>query len=322
MDWQQELRDAVRDPQELARMLGLEPSQLPALPQEGFPFLVPRAFAGRMEPGNPRDPLLLQVWPDARESVLDAQERLDPVGDGAARAAQGLLHKYRGRVLLVTTGACAVHCRYCFRQNYPYRDEPHALEAWRPALAHVAGDASIHEVLLSGGDPLTLPDAVLSRLVAQIEAVPHVRTLRIHTRLPVVLPSRVTEAFCRILSNSRLRAVAVLHANHARELGTDVAEACARLRSHGVTLLNQSVLLAGVNDRVDALEELSHGLWAVGALPYYLHVLDAVKGSRRFAVDDPEAVGLVEELRLRLPGYLVPRLVRELEGEASKTRLA
>jgi len=322
MDWQQELRDAVRDPQELARMLGLEPSQLPALPQEGFPFLVPRAFAGRMEPGNPRDPLLLQVWPDAREALLDAQERLDPVGDGAARAAQGLLHKYRGRVLLVTTGACAVHCRYCFRQNYPYRDEPHALDAWRPALAHVAGDASIHEVLLSGGDPLTLPDAVLSRLVAQIEAIPHVRTLRIHTRLPVVLPSRVTSEFCQILSNSRLQAVVVLHANHVRELGADVAKACARLRSHGVTLLNQSVLLAGVNDRVDALEELSHGLWAVGALPYYLHVLDAVKGSRRFAVADSEAVGLVEELRLRLPGYLVPRLVRELEGEASKTRLA
>jgi len=163
---------------------------------------------------------------------------------------------------------------------------------------------------------------VLSRLVAQIEAIPHVRTLRIHTRLPVVLPSRVTSEFCQILSNSRLQAVVVLHANHVRELGADVAKACARLRSHGVTLLNQSVLLAGVNDRVDALEELSHGLWAVGALPYYLHVLDAVKGSRRFAVADSEAVGLVEELRLRLPGYLVPRLVRELEGEASKTRLA
>jgi L-lysine 2,3-aminomutase len=322
MDWQQESREAVRDPQELARALGLELSQLPPLPQGGFPFLVPRSFAARMEPGNPRDPLLLQVWPDARESVMDAQERLDPVGDGPARTADGLLHKYQGRVLLVTTGACAVHCRYCFRQNYPYRDEPHALDAWRPALEHVADDPSIHEVLLSGGDPLTLPDAVLSRLVAEIEAIPHVRTLRIHTRLPVVIPSRVTEEFCRILSNSRLRCVVVLHANHARELGTDVAEACARLRSHGVMILNQSVLLAGVNDRLGTIEDLSHGLWAMGVLPYYLHVLDAVKGSRRFAVDDAEAAGLIEELRTRLPGYLVPRLVREIEGEASKTRLA
>jgi EF-P beta-lysylation protein EpmB len=274
-----------------------------------------------MERGNPHDPLLLQVWPDAREQQVLPGELTDPVGDGGARKVDGLLHKYHGRVLLVTTGACAVHCRYCFRQNYPYTQEPHALARWDAALEYIASDPSINEVLLSGGDPLTLPDAVLGRLLERLEAIPHLETVRIHTRLPVVLPSRIDDNFCQMMGASRLRVIVVLHANHPAELGEEVREACRRLGACGATRLNQSVLLAGVNDSVDALEGLSRALWRAGVMPYYLHALDRVKGSFRFHVQDEYASSLMAALRLRLPGYLVPRLVREIEGEGSKTAL-
>jgi EF-P beta-lysylation protein EpmB len=320
--WQDEMREAFRDPRDLAGFLGIALGDLPALPEgKPFPMLVPRAFAARMERGNPRDPLLLQVWPDARESAASPGETTDPVGDGAARKADGLLHKYRGRVLLVTTGACAVHCRYCFRQNFPYGEVPHAPSRWDAALESIAGDGSIREVLLSGGDPLTLPDGALAGLLERLEAIPHLETLRIHTRLPVVLPSRIEDGFCQRLARSRLRTAVVLHANHAQEIDGEVEAACARLRRAGAVLLNQSVLLRGVNDSVEALDALSRRLWLAGAIPYYLHALDRVTGSSRFAVEDAEGTLLVEALRLRLPGYLVPRLVREIEGEGSKTPL-
>lgn len=320
--WQDEIREAFRTPTELAGHLGLSLADLPALPAGAdFPLLVPRAFAVRMEPGNPRDPLLLQVWPDAREALALPEELTDPVGDGGARKVDGLLHKYRGRVLLVTTGACAVHCRYCFRQNFPYEAVPHAPSRWDAALEYIASDPSIREVLLSGGDPLTLPPAALEGLVSRLEAIPHLETLRIHTRLPVVLPSRIDDGFCQMLEGSRLRAVVVLHANHAREIDAEVEAACARMRAAGTTLLNQSVLLAGVNDSVAALEALSRRLWDGGVLPYYLHALDRVKGASRFLVEDARAHAAMAELRERLPGYLVPRLVREIEGEGSKTPL-
>jgi L-lysine 2,3-aminomutase len=320
--WQDELREAFRSPAKIAEFLGLSLEDLPALPEEtNFPLLVPRSFAQRMEAGNSRDPLLLQVWPDGREAVAQAGELADPVGDSGARKVDGLLHKYHGRVLLVTTGACAVHCRYCFRQNYPYGMEPNALLRWEAALDYVESDPSINEVLLSGGDPLTLPDAVLSRLLSRLDAIPHLETLRIHTRLPVVLPSRIDDSFCQMIRGCRLQVAVVLHANHPAEIDAEVAGACGRLREAGAVLLNQSVLLAGVNDSVEALEELSRKLWRAGAMPYYLHALDRVKGSSRFLVEDAMAASLMAALRLRLPGYLVPRLVRELEGEGSKTAL-
>lgn len=320
--WQNEMREAFRAPAELARYLRLSLEDLPPLPVGvDFPLLVPRAFAGRMERGNPLDPLLLQVWPDSREGHSLPEELTDPVGDGGACRADGLLHKYHGRVLLVTTGACAVHCRYCFRQNFPYEAVPHAPSRWDAALEYVASDASVREVLLSGGDPLTLPPAALEGLVSRLEAIPHLETLRIHTRLPVVLPSRIDDEFCQMLRGSRLRAVVVLHANHAREIDAEVEAACVRLKAAGAVLLNQSVLLAGVNDSVAALEDLSRHLWDCGVLPYYLHALDRVKGSSRFLVGDGRAQAVMAQLRERLPGYLVPRLVREIEGEGSKTPL-
>lgn len=321
-NWQDEFREAFRAPEALAEHLGLSLAELPALPDgQGFPMLVPRAFASRMERGNPLDPLLLQVWPDVREASTLPDELTDPVGDGGACRADGLLHKYHGRVLLVTTGACAVHCRYCFRQNFPYEAVPHAPSRWDAALDYIGTDETIREVLLSGGDPLTLPTRVLEALLSRLGEIPHLETLRIHTRLPVVLPSRIDDEFCRMLLDSRLKVVTVLHANHARELDDDVLEACRRLKEAGATLLNQSVLLHRVNDSVAALEELSRRLWDCGVLPYYLHALDRVKGSARFLVEDERAHGLMERLRERLPGYLVPRLVREIEGEGSKSPL-
>lgn len=317
--WQEEIRSAFRNPVDLAAFLGLSMPQLPRVRPDGvFPTMVPRPFAERMRKGDPLDPLLRQVWPDATESVATPAESLDPVGDGGARMAPGLLHKYAGRALVVATGACAVHCRYCFRQNFPYDEAARSQEQWANQLDAFRQDLSIREVILSGGDPLSLPDAVLAARIADLESIPHLETLRIHTRLPVVVPSRVTDDFCQILSRSRFAKVVVLHANHPAELDAAVGAACADLRATGSTLLNQSVLLRGVNDDAVVLETLSRRLWECGVLPYYLHALDRVSGSSRFLVPDEDGIRLVETLRSRLPGYLVPRFVRETEGEPAK----
>jgi EF-P beta-lysylation protein EpmB len=243
----------------------------------------------------------------------------DPVGDLSAMTAPGLLHKYQRRVLLTTTGACAIHCRYCFRRHFPYADANPAAEGWRDALGAIAADASIDEVILSGGDPLTLSDARLAELAARLADIPHVRRLRIHTRLPIVLPERITDELCRLLGSTRFQSVVVVHANHANEVDQTVVSALQRLRATGTTLLNQSVLLKGVNDDVDALCALSETLFAAGALPYYLHVLDKVEGAAHFDLDEMTARGLWEQMAARLPGYLVPRLVREEPGTAAKT---
>lgn len=320
--WQDELRDAFRNPSDLAAFLDVGMDLLPPVPERTrFPFLVPRAFAGRMAKRDPLDPLLRQVWPDTSESVIGEDERADPVGDLSARKAPGLLQKYAARALVVATGACAVHCRYCFRQNFPYDEAATSPARWQEQLDAFRAAPSLREAVLSGGDPLVLPDSVLASRIADLESIPHLKTLRIHTRMPVVLPSRITPEFCRILSRTRLRAVLVLHANHASELDGSVADSTARLRAAGATVLNQSVLLAGVNDSADALESLSLALWDAGILPYYLHALDRVEGSSRFLVPDDDGIRLVAELRRRLPGYLVPRFVREIEGEESKTPL-
>lgn len=317
--WQGEIRTAFRDPAELARHLGLGLDQLPALAStDTFPLLVPRSFADRMAKGDPRDALLLQVWPDRLESVVDECESSDPVGDLGARKAPGLLQKYAGRALVVTTGACAVHCRYCFRQNFPYDESARSQAQWETQLEAIQGNAALREVILSGGDPLTLPDPVLESRIADLESIPHLDTLRIHTRLPIVVPSRMTDEFCQTLAGSRFAKLVVLHANHPAELDDSVRAACAKLRATGSTILNQSVLLRGVNDAPDILERLSRRLWECGILPYYLHALDRVSGSSRFQVPDDDGIRLIETLRSRLPGYLVPRLVREIEGAPGK----
>jgi EF-P beta-lysylation protein EpmB len=321
--WQQGLREAFRDPKALADHLDISLYRLPRLPSVAsaptFPFLVPRPFADRMRKNDPADPLLLQVWPDLSEAAISDGERDDPVGDGAASLEPGLLRKYHARALVVATGACAVHCRYCFRQNFPYHETPPA--DWARHLARLHAETGLRECILSGGDPLTLTDSVLHSRIEDLASVPHLRTLRIHTRLPVVLPDRVTGGLCRTLSRTRLRVVVVLHANHPAEIDGAVAAAADRLCRAGAQVLNQSVLLAGVNDDVSVLEDLSLRLWECRILPYYLHALDPVRGSSRFAVPDARAVEISDGLRARLPGYLVPRLVREIEGADSKTPL-
>ncbi len=318
-NWQDEIRTAFRDPLELAHHLGLPLDQLPPLPKNSdFPLLVPRGFADRMTKGDPCDPLLLQVWPHAAESNLEPFELADPVGDLKASLVPGLLQKYAQRALLVTSGACAVHCRYCFRQHFPYHDASPSQIHWQAQLDHLRQDLSLREVVLSGGDPLSLPDSVLASRIQELEGIAQLSTLRIHTRLPVVIPSRVTSDLRQILSESRFRIAVVIHANHPSEITPSVADALTKLHHASATVLNQSVLLAGVNDDADVLEQLSQALWQAGALPYYLHALDRVRGSARFAVPDQEAIRLVEILRSRLPGYLVPRLVREIEGARSK----
>jgi EF-P beta-lysylation protein EpmB len=321
--WQQLWREAVVDPFELLSLLGLREHAAALLPRgdTGFAMRVPRSFIARMRHGDPADPLLLQVLPRAAELDEVPGFSRDAVGDLAARAANGVLHKYAGRALLVATGSCAVNCRYCFRRHFPYAAETAAANRWEQAVAHLREDASIDEVILSGGDPLSLSTPKLAELGAALRTVPHVRRLRIHTRLPVVLPERIDREFVEWLGALALPRVVVLHANHANEIDAVVAAACARLRDAGATLLNQSVLLRGVNDDVGSLAALSERLFEAGVLPYYLHQLDRVAGTAHFEVADAHALVLIERLRERLPGYLVPRLVREIAGAPSKQPL-
>ena len=323
-DWQTALGQALTDPAELLEVLGLGPEWLPAARDaaRAFPLRVPRGFVARMRRGDPADPLLRQVLPLAEECMAVEGFGLDPVGDLAAHKAPGVLHKYQGRVLLTATGACAIHCRYCFRRHFPYTEANASAEHWREAVNYVTTRPDVQEVILSGGDPLTLSDRRLAEFVRTIEAIPHVERLRLHTRLPVVLPERVTQELRAWLSGTRLKTVVVIHANHAQELDAPTRVACAQLADSGATLLNQSVLLRGVNDNVEALTQLSEGLFAAGVLPYYLHLLDRVQGAAHFDVSEVVARQLMAGLNACLPGYLVPRLVREQPGAPGKEIVA
>jgi EF-P beta-lysylation protein EpmB len=321
-DWRESLRQAFTDARELleALDLGAFADRLPGR-DAGFALRVPRGFVARMRRGDPNDPLLLQVLPQLAECDDAPGFTEDAVGDLAARSAHGVLHKYAGRALLIAAGTCAVNCRYCFRRHFPYSEDIAAANGWREALAHVRTDASIREVILSGGDPLVLSTAKLREFSKGLEAIPHVRALRIHSRLPVVLPERVDADFRDWLAALPVRRVIVMHANHPNELDDSVRAACTHLRDAGTTLLNQSVLLRGINDDADTLAALSERLLDCGVLPYYLHQLDRVRGTAHFEVADGRARALVEALRARLPGYLVPRLVREVPGSPGKTPL-
>lgn len=314
--WREQLRDALREPAHLLAELGLPAGDEPAASR--FPMLVPQAFVERMRPGDRRDPLLLQVLPDRRENDAEPGFSDDPVGDHGSRATRGVLHKYHGRVLLVATGACAVHCRYCFRQAFPYASEHAASGQWHAAVDYIARHAEIEEVILSGGDPLMLPTRRLGELTDALSGIDHVRRLRIHTRLPVILPDRVTDDLLAWIDGLPWPVVTVIHANHANEFDEAVAAALERMRSRGVHLLNQAVLLAGINDNARALAALMRASFDAGALPYYLHLLDPVSGARRFDTDDGHARELMERLRIELSGYLVPRLVRERAGKPYK----
>jgi EF-P beta-lysylation protein EpmB len=322
-DWQRALQEAVTDPVELLELVGLGPEWLEPARSAArrFPLKVPRGFVARMRRGDPSDPLLLQVLPLAAELDDVPGYTIDPVGDLAARAGPGLLHKYEGRALLVTTGACAVHCRYCFRRHFPYGEENASRGAFAPALQAISADASIAEVILSGGDPLTLGERRLENLLAALEAIPHVRRVRLHTRLPIVLPERIDRAFLDAWGAVKLQKVVVVHANHAREIDAAVRRGMAALRETGTIVLNQAVLLRGINDRIADLAELSETLFEAGVLPYYLHLLDRVSGAAHFDGPEDAARRLVADLAAHLPGYLVPRLVREEPGAPAKTVL-
>jgi len=320
--WQRELGRAFTRADALLDFLDMPPSgRTGVVPAGGdFPLLVPRGFAALMRRGDPDDPLLRQVLPAAAELSAVAGFGTDPLREQDARTGAGLLRKYHGRALLMPSAGCAVHCRYCFRRHFPYAELP-ARPALDRALAELAGAADIHEVILSGGDPLLLDDSALAHLLAELAHIGHLRRVRIHSRLPVVLPQRVTPALCHLLATHPRRCVLVIHANHPAELGDAALEALSSLRRAGVILLNQSVLLRGVNDTVPVLAELSERLFDCGVLPYYLHQLDHVAGAAHFAVDDARARGIVAALRCRLPGYLAPLLVREMPGAPHKLPL-
>ena len=316
--WPLELKQAVTDSDELLSLVGVARQGVDAESGGCFPLRVPRPYVKRMRHGDPADPLLRQVLPLAAEAAQATGYVADPLEESAAVVAPGALHKYAGRMLMIATGACAVHCRYCFRRHFPYME--HRQGASFPALAAIRDDPSVREVILSGGDPLLLTDAHLSRLVERIDAIRHVSRLRIHTRLPVVIPQRVTAALIDTLASARQRVVVVLHFNHGNELDADCERA---LRVLGrFTLLNQSVLLRGVNDTADALRELSERLFDAGVLPYYLHLADAVAGTAHFDVPEPRAIEIHRRLTAQLPGYLVPKLVRETPGATAKTVIA
>ena len=319
----------IRDPRELADATGLAPATAALLDSADareaarrFPLRVPRELVARMRRGDVNDPVLRQFAPSAEEIRPAAGWTVDPLAEAEASPVAGLLHKYRGRVLLIVTGACPVHCRYCFRRHFPYGEHALSDQALERAIDYVRADASIHEVILSGGDPLSLDDEALAALEAKLSAIPHLRRLRIHTRWPIAIPARVNAALLDWLGGSRLRPLIVVHANHPAEIDDGVVAALGSLRGRGLTVLNQSVLLRGVNDSADVLCALSESLDLAGVLPYYLHLLDPVEGAAHFAVGEVEARELVRSVAARLPGYLVPRLVREVAGEPGKTSLA
>ncbi len=320
--WQHELAGAITDPQALARALDLDPGLFPSAREAStqFRLRVPLSFVRRMRPGDAADPLLRQVMPVAAELAAAAGFGADPLAESGAFTAPGLLHKYRGRALLITTGACAVNCRYCFRREFAYAEQVGS-SALAQSLAAIGADSSIEEVILSGGDPLSLSDSRLRALGEQLAQIPHVRRLRLHTRLPVVLPSRVDAGLMQWLGELPWPVAVVLHSNHGNEIDASVRAACERLRASGVTLLNQTVLLRGVNDSVGALSDLSQRLFAAGVVPYYLHMLDKVRGAAHFEVPETTARQLLGELASSLSGYLVPRLVREVPGAPAKLPL-
>lgn len=325
--WSDELKHALRDPLEICRQLNINPAELPgnlAGMQQGqqlFKTLVPQPFLKLMQPGNPQDPLLLQVLPLGAESQTVAGFVTDPLQEQAYNPLPGLIHKYASRVLLTTSGACAVNCRYCFRRHFPYAENSLTSSGSQAILNYLQKHPSVNEVIFSGGDPLATPDSRLAARVKQLETLPQLTRLRIHTRLPVVIPSRINAEFLDWVSSTRLKVIMVLHLNHPQEIGSQLIKALNYLKEAKVLLLNQSVLLAGINDKASILAELSEALFAQGVMPYYLHAFDPVAGAAHFAIDDKQARQIYAELLALLPGFLVPKLVREYPDQPTKTPL-
>lgn len=321
--WQSLLASSITDPRILLERLHLDPALLgPALAASAdFKLRVPEPYLARMQPGDAHDPLLRQVLPIGEELLAQPGYEIDPLGEQQTNARPGIIHKYHGRLLLIVSGGCAINCRYCFRRHFPYADNNLSTEQWQQALDYIRQDDSLSEVIYSGGDPLAANDRRLAWLTREIAAIPHIRRLRVHTRLPVVIPQRVTGGLIDALCGTRLPVTMVLHCNHVNEIDGHLGKAIVQLRRAGITLLNQAVLLKGVNDQLDQQLALSQALGDHGVLPYYLHVLDHVKGAQHFHVDDQRAQQLVGQMLSRLPGFLVPRLVREVAGKTSKVPL-
>ncbi|WP_312416510.1 EF-P beta-lysylation protein EpmB [Pseudescherichia sp.] len=322
-DWLVQLADVITDPDELLRLLNIDADEnllAGRAAKRLFALRVPRAFVARMERGNPNDPLLRQVLTSQEEFVAAPGFSTDPL-DEQHSVVPGLLHKYRNRALLLVKGGCAVNCRYCFRRHFPYADNQGNKRNWQAALDYISAHPELDEIIFSGGDPLMAKDHELEWLLTQLEAIPHVKRLRIHSRLPIVIPARITDTLASRFARSSLQILLVNHINHAQEIDASFRQAMATLRTAGVTLLNQSVLLRGVNDSAQTLADLSNALFDAGVMPYYLHVLDKVQGAAHFMVTDDEARQIIRELLTLVSGYMVPRLAREIGGEPSKTPL-
>ncbi|SNC58868.1 EF-P beta-lysylation protein EpmB [Sodalis endosymbiont of Henestaris halophilus] len=322
-EWLHQLADVITDPVQLLELLKLQKHPILREGAEArrlFPFRVPRVFAARMLPGDANDPLLRQVITTREEFDRVPGFSTDPLEEQHS-VVPGLLHKYQNRALLLVKGGCAVNCRYCFRRHFPYQENQGNEKNWLRAVAYIQQHIELNEIILSGGDPLMAKDHELDKLISLLEEIPHLTTLRIHSRLPVVIPARITEHLCQRLANCRLKVVMVTHINHENEIDANVCDSMTRLRNAQIILLNQSVLLRGINDNADTLAILSETLFSAGILPYYLHVLDRVQGAAHFMVDDNRAREIMQQLLEKVSGYLVPRLAREISNNRSKTIL-
>lgn len=322
-DWLSQLADVITDPDELLRLLKIDADENLLAGRDAkrlFPLRVPRAFAARMKPGDPNDPLLKQVLTSQQEFVAAPGFSTDPLEEQHS-VVPGLLHKYRNRALLLVKGGCAVNCRYCFRRHFPYAENQGNKRNWQVALDYIAAHPELDEIIFSGGDPLMAKDHELAWLMDALEAIPHLKRLRIHSRLPIVIPARITEALTERFAHSSLQILLVNHINHAQEIDEEFRQAMRKLKLAGVTLLNQSVLLRDVNDNAQTLANLSNALFDAGVMPYYLHVLDKVQGAAHYMVSDDEARAIMRELLTLVSGYMVPKLAREIGGEPSKTPL-
>ncbi len=322
--WQQALANVIRQPEELFSLLKLDKASLPAAMAacQDFPLRVPRSFVARMQTGCVDDPLLKQVLPLGVELDYQPGFTEDPLGEKASNPLPGLIHKYHGRVLLIVSGGCAINCRYCFRRHFPYSENNPGRAERQQMLDYIRNNSSISEVILSGGDPLVASDHLLAELVEDIATIPHITTLRIHSRLPIVIPQRINPQSLKWLTATRLNTVMVIHCNHANEIDQAVRDSLQQLRQAGITVLNQTVLMAGINDNADSLAILSEALFNAGALPYYLHALDKVQGAAHFQVAEQHGQQLIQQLLARLPGYLVPKLVKEVAGASSKVPIS
>jgi EF-P beta-lysylation protein EpmB len=319
-NWQQQLAEAFNNIEDLCHYLRLSINDLPVsiAAAKDFPLRVPLSFAAGMQKGNPNDPLLRQVLPVKDELFAYPGFSNDPVGDLPSATQTGVLQKYHGRVLFINTGSCAINCRYCFRRNFPYSDLQLGKQSENAGIQTIQENPDISEVIFSGGDPLLLSDTRLAKLFTQLSAIKHLKRIRIHTRLPIVLPARITDELLNTLAQCPKQIVIVVHCNHANEINPRVIAACKLLKNKGITIFNQSVLLKGVNDNVTALCELSEQLFKHGVIPYYLHLLDKATGTGHFEVSETTAVALVKQVQATLPGYLVPKLVKEQTGALSK----